>query len=150
VVNPGAEDFDREVAWMERKVEAGARFFQTQAVYDPWAFERFMTRAAYLRVPVLATYVVPRSGEMARRINRSVPGVRVPQAIIDRLDAASDKAACAIEVSAPILRELAAMSQGLHLIAVSWESRFQALLAAAGIEREATSQAPIGGGEHAG
>jgi methylenetetrahydrofolate reductase (NADPH) len=87
---------------------------------------------------------------MARRMNRSVPGVRVPQAIIDRLDAASDPGECAIEVSAPILRELAAMSRGLHLIAVGWESRFQALLEAAGIEREAGARAQIGGGEHAG
>lgn len=135
VVNPGAEDLDREIARMEQKVEAGARFFQTQAVYDPASFERFMRRVEYLRVPVLATYIVPKSAGMAHRMNRSVPGVHIPDAIIQRLDDAPDRVACAIEVSAPILRGLKDASQGLHLIAVGWESRFPAILAAAGIDR---------------
>ena len=138
VVNPGASDLDHELAWMEQKVEAGAQFFQTQAVYDPGAFERFMMRIDRLRVPVLATYVMPKSPEMARRMNRSIPGVHVPEAMIQLLDATEDKPACAIELSAPILSRLAASCQGIHLIAVGWEHRFSDILVAAGLARSQT------------
>lgn len=134
VVNPGAEDLDREIAWMEQKVEAGATFFQTQAVYNPDAFEGFMRRVEHLGVPVIATFIVPKSGDMARRMNRSVPGVQIPDEIIRRLDAAPDRRECAIEVSGPILRGLAETSRGIHLIAVGWEDRFPAILTAAGID----------------
>ncbi len=91
VANPGAADLDSELARMEAKAEAGARFFQTQAVYDPAAFERFMVRAERIGVPVLAGYIVPKSGDMARRMNRTVPGVLIPDEVIQRLDAASDR-----------------------------------------------------------
>jgi 5,10-methylenetetrahydrofolate reductase len=135
VVNPGAEDVEHELAMMELKAEAGARFFQTQAVYDPPAFERFMARADRFGVPVIAGFIVPRSAEMARRMNRSVPGVRVPEEMIARLDGATDKVRCAIELSAPVLRHLAHIAQGLHVIAVGWEEHLPALLTAAGVER---------------
>lgn len=135
VVNPGADDIDREIARMERKAEAGAQFFQTQAVYEPKAFEAFMRRVEHLQSPVLATYIVPRSGDMARRMNRSVPGVHIPAWMIERLDAASDPPECAIEISATVLRELASMCRGLHVIAVGWEARLASILSAAGVDR---------------
>jgi 5,10-methylenetetrahydrofolate reductase len=134
VVNPGAADLDREIARMEAKVEAGARFFQTQAVYDPAAFERFMARAGRLGVPVLAGFIVPKSGDMARRMNRSVPGVAIPDEIIGRLDAAADRVASSVELSGRLLAQLAPMCQGLHVIAVGWEQHLPAVLEAAGLE----------------
>jgi 5,10-methylenetetrahydrofolate reductase len=138
VVNPGAPDLDAELAWMEQKAEAGARFFQTQAVYDPRAFERFMTRAGRLGLPVLAGYIVPKSGEMARRLNQTLPGVRVPDSMISALDETDDKAARSIELSGRVLAELRTLCQGLHVIAVGWEARFPELLQAAGIDGPST------------
>jgi methylenetetrahydrofolate reductase (NADPH) len=135
MVNPGAEDLDREIGRMEQKAEAGANFFQTQSTYDPLTFERFVARADRLRVPILAGYILPKSGEMARRMNRSLPGVRVPDEVIARLDAAPSNVECAIELSVPILKRLAAASQGLHVIAVGWESRLPQILDAAAITR---------------
>jgi 5,10-methylenetetrahydrofolate reductase len=133
VVNPGAPDLDRELRHMEAKAEAGARFFQTQAVYDPHAFERFMLKAGALGLPVLAGYIVPKSGEMARRLNQGLPGVRVPDGFIARLDEAADKAAVSVELTGRILRELAPMCRGVHVIAVGWEERLPDILDAAGI-----------------
>jgi 5,10-methylenetetrahydrofolate reductase len=135
VANPGAADLDRELRHMEAKAEAGARFFQTQAVYDPPAFERFMARAGRLGLPVLAGYIVPKSGEMARRLNRTLPGVRVPDGFIARLDEAVDKAAVSVELSGRILEDLAPMCRGVHVIAVGWEERLPDILDAAGIAR---------------
>jgi methylenetetrahydrofolate reductase (NADPH) len=135
VVNPGAADLDLELARMEEKAEAGARFFFTQAVYDPAAFERFILRADKLRVPVIAGFIVPKSGDMARRLNRGLPGVAIPDDLVAALDASTDKAATSIELSGAILARLRPMCRGLHIIAVGWESHFPALLAAAGIAR---------------
>ena len=134
VANPAADDIDREVARMQAKVEAGSRFFQTQAVYDPNVFEHFMARAGALAVPILATFIVPKSAAMARRINASVPGVRIPDNVIDELDRAVDTAAMAIEISGRIISELRPLCRGVHVIAVGWESRLPEILAAAGIQ----------------
>jgi 5,10-methylenetetrahydrofolate reductase len=135
VVNPGAEDLEAELRRMEAKVEAGAQFFLTQAVYDPPAFERFMSRAERLQTPVLAGYIVPKSGDMARRLNRTLPGVQVPEGMIRRLDEVEDKVACSIELSGRIIERLIECCRGIHLIAVGWEGRMQDLLAASGISR---------------
>ena len=71
--NPGAPDVDVEVGRMEQKVQAGVRFFQTQAVYDPEQFARFMDKARYLNVPILAGILVLHSGRAARYLNANVP-----------------------------------------------------------------------------
>jgi len=135
VVNPGADDLDDELRRMEAKVEAGAQFFLTQAVYDSPAFERFMSHADRFQTPVLAGYIVPKSGDMARRLNQTLPGVQVPDEMIRLLDEVEDKAACSIELSGRIIERLAESCRGVHLIAVGWESRMPDLLAASGITR---------------
>ena len=134
VCNPAAADTSREIDRMLAKVEAGARFFLTQAVYDPSAFERFIRCAAGVRVPVLATFIVPKSAAMARRMNATIPGVAVPKRVIEHLDGASDTIAASIEISGRIVSELALMCRGVHIIAVGWEDRLPAILDAAGIQ----------------
>ena len=135
VVNPGASNLDAEIRRMEDKAEAGAQFFQTQAVYDIALFERFMTRAARFDVPVLAGHIVLKSAEMGRRLNETLPGVQVPSEVLRQLDQADDKAARSIELSAHILRSLRTLCQGLHIIAVGWEALLPELLQASGIDR---------------
>ena len=90
VVNPGADDVERELARMEDKVRLGAAFFQTQGVYDPAAFESFMSSAGRFGVPVLAGVIVLKSARMARFLNARLPGVHVPQPLIDEMEAAAD------------------------------------------------------------
>ena len=79
VVNPGARDLDKELQRMEEKIQAGAAFFQTQAVYEPGSFERFMNVAQKFNVPVLAGLIVLKSANMARNLNANLPGVFVPR-----------------------------------------------------------------------
>ena len=86
VVNPGADDLDREIGRMEEKIAAGAAFFQTQAVYDAGDFERFARRVEGYGVPIIAGCIMLKSGNMARNFNANVPGISVPDAIIDRMD----------------------------------------------------------------
>ena len=128
VANPGADDVDHELARMEEKVRRGAAFFQTQAVYDAAAFETFMDSARGFGVPVLAGMIVLKSARMARFLNDKLPGVSVPQSIIDEIDAATDRAATSIQITARLIREVRGMCDGTHIMAIGWESRIPAIL----------------------
>lgn len=133
VANPGAADVARETARMEEKVQAGAKFFQTQAVYEPAAFERFAKVAEQFGVPLLAGYIMLKSGRMARNLNDTMPGVNVPEGLIRELDAADDRPAASVRMAGRIIRELRPMCQGVHIMAIGWESRIPLVLEAAGL-----------------
>ncbi len=133
VANPGAPDLDREVRRMEEKIEAGAVFFQTQAVYDAALFERFMNEARGFNVPILAGLIVLKSANMARNLNANLPGVFVPDAIISDLDSAESRARQSVEISARIIRDIRDMCDGVHIMAIGWEARVPQILEAAGV-----------------
>ena len=133
VVNPGAPDLDKELRRMEQKIEAGASFFQTQAVYDPLAFEKFMKAVQSYGVPIIAGFIMLKSGSMARNLNASLPGVFVPEEIIQDLDHAENRGDTSVEIAARIIKEIRPLCQGVHMIALGWESRVPLILQAAGI-----------------
>jgi 5,10-methylenetetrahydrofolate reductase len=133
VVNPGADDPDKELQRMKEKVDAGARFFQTQAVYDVDSFARFMERTKSFGMPVIAGFIVLKSGDMARRLNATLPGILIPEPLIAELDAASDKPAASVAMAGRIIGGLREVAQGAHIMAIGWESRVPAILDAAGI-----------------
>jgi 5,10-methylenetetrahydrofolate reductase len=135
VANPGAPDLEREIAHMQEKVAAGARFFQTQSVYDVGVFERFMTRASSIGVPVIAGFIVLKSAAMARRLSDTLPDLDIPDVILREIEASPDEAERSIGISGRILSELRQVAQGLHVIAVGWESRIPRILEQAGVER---------------
>ena len=135
VVNPGAPDLDKEMRRMEDKIEAGASLFQTQAVYDPEAFEGFMRRARKFDVSIIAGLILLKSGDMARKLNASLPGFSVPDAIIAELDDATDRRQKSAEITARIVRAIRPMCDGVHLMALGWESLIPQILESAGIER---------------
>jgi methylenetetrahydrofolate reductase (NADPH) len=132
VVNPGADDLDAEVRRLEEKVEAGADFVQSQAVYDIAAYERFARRIEHLPVAVLAGIIPLKSIAMARWLNEKIPGIDVPEAIIRDLSAAPDFEAASIELAARTIRELQGISRGVHIMAIGWESRIPEILSRAG------------------
>jgi len=133
VVNPGASDLDKELARMEDKVKAGAAFFQSQAVYDPGHFEKFMVRAREFGVPVLAGMIVLKSAKMGKNLDANLPGVSVPQPIIDEMENAYDRSAASIRITAELISQVKSMCDGVHIMAIGWESRVPAILAAAGL-----------------
>ncbi len=133
VCNPGSPDMDGELRRMEEKITAGAEFFQTQAVYDPKAFGTFMAEAKAFDVPVLAGMILPKSGDMARNLNANLSGVTVPDGLIDELDSAEDKSAKCIEIAARTINEISSTCQGVHIMAIGWESRIPIILRAAGL-----------------
>ena len=133
VVNPGARDLDKEIDRMVEKREAGATFFQTQAVYDPGAFERFVKRVEPLGIRLLAGILPVKSPKMAAYMNEHVPGIEVPEALIRKIADADDRAAASSEMSASIIAEIRPMCRGVHVMAIGWEDKVPGILEAAGV-----------------
>ncbi len=133
VVNPGASDLDTEIDKMKAKVDAGAQFLQSQAVYEPESFERFMNAAHDIKVSVLAGVILLKSAKMARYMNESVPGIHVPDPLIAELEDAPDKAEKSIDIAARIIGKIAPMCQGLHIMPLGWEDKIPALLDTASV-----------------
>jgi len=136
VVNPGADTeaaFELQLIKMEKKIEAGARFFQTQAVYDIDTFARFMKRVEGFNIPVLAGIIPLKSAGMARYMNKKVAGVFVPDELINKMAEAEDKAKTGIEIAANIIKELTDICHGVHIMAIGWEKKVPEVLDAAGL-----------------
>jgi 5,10-methylenetetrahydrofolate reductase len=136
VVNPGAdteEAFELQIAKMEKKVAAGAKFFQTQAIYDPAVLERFMNRIAHLNIPVLAGVIPIKSVGMARYMNENVSGIMVTDELIDRMAKAEDKVRTGIEIAAELIKQYKDLCHGVHIMAIGWERKVPAIIDAAGL-----------------
>lgn len=131
VVNPGGNPVEAQIIKMEKKIKAGASFFQTQAVYDVGAFEKFMKRVTPFKMPVLAGIILLKSAGMARFMNKNVAGVFVPEPLIQKMAKAEDRVKTSIEIGAELIRELKGMCQGVHIMPIGWESKVPALLDAA-------------------
>lgn len=134
-VTPGADPLEMQIIKMERKIESGAQFFQTQAVYDPKIFESFMKEASKFKVPVLCGIVIIKSPGMAKYMNSSVPGVFVPDSMIKPLAEASkeDRPKKSIDLMAEFIRQIEPMCQGLHIMAMGWERYVPELLDMCGL-----------------
>jgi methylenetetrahydrofolate reductase (NADPH) len=132
-VTPEADVLEPQIIKMERKVEAGAQFFQTQAIYDPKKFADFMSTVRHLKVPILAGIVVLRSAAMARYMNEKTAGIRVPSKIIDEMDQATDKAAKGVEIAVRTITEVKGLCQGVHIMTIGQEKRTSDIIDAAGL-----------------
>lgn len=132
-VTPGAEPVEPELIKMEKKAKAGAQFFQTRAIYEPKKFETFMQEAKKLSVPVLVGIMLLKSASMARFMNRNIAGIYVPDELLNEMEEAEDKVQKSVEIAARLINEMKDMCQGIHIMAMGWESRVAAVLDAAGL-----------------
>ena len=133
VVNPGADPLEPEIIKMEKKIDAGAQFFQTQAVYDIELFKKFLDSIKHIKVPVLAGIVLLKSAGMAKFMNKNVAGVFVPDDLIKEMEETKDKAAKSIEIAARLIKELKPLCQGMHIMPIGWDKKVPAVLDAAGL-----------------
>jgi len=136
VVTPGAEPLEPQIIKMEKKIKAGARFFQTQAVYDTEKFKDFMKQVAHFNVPVMAGIVILKSVGMARYMNANVAGVNVPEELIEELKRDKEKTKSGqtgVEIAIRIINEIKDCCQGIHLMALGWEDKLPAILDGAGL-----------------
>jgi len=138
VVSPCSDSVDVQLAKMEAKVKAGAQYFQTQAVYEPEKFIKFMEKAKQFGVPVQLGIVIPKNAGMAKYMNDNVAGIHVPPEMIEELKRDKEKTKAGItgvEISARIIRECKDYCQGVHIMALGWESKIPDILKLAGLEK---------------
>lgn len=128
VVAPGTIPFEPEWIRFKKKIAAGARFFQTQAVYDMDGFKSFFEEAEKLDVKILAGILLLKSAKMAEYLNKNVPGVDVPQSLIDELEAAPDQLEKGIEIAGRQVKALRGYCHGAHIMAISQEASVPKIL----------------------
>ena len=119
----------------ERKIEAGAQFFQSQLITDFDRLEKFMAEVARpAGKPILAGIFLLKSAKNARFINRAVPGVNIPEHLIDRLEKSSNPLQEGITIAAEQVKLAKSICQGVHLMAVKREDLIPQILEQAGIK----------------
>jgi len=137
IVTPEANPIEPQLIKFEKKIEAGAEFFQTQAIYDLDKFAKFMEYARQFPVKILAGIILLVSARMATYMTENVPGVFVPQNLIDELAAAPKGEAInkGIEIAGRMIATLEKESicHGVHVMAIGREEVVPDILKAAGL-----------------
>ncbi|MDD5196152.1 MAG: methylenetetrahydrofolate reductase [Candidatus Omnitrophica bacterium] len=133
VVNPGADPLEPQIMKMEKKIVAGAEFFQTQAVYDLKVFENFLDKTKHLKTKILAGIVLLKSAGMARYMNKNVAGVSVPEDLIKEMEETKDKTAQSVEISSRLIKKLRPACDGVHIMPIGWDKVVPAVLDASGL-----------------
>jgi methylenetetrahydrofolate reductase (NADPH) len=124
-----------QIAKMEKKIAAGAKFFQTQAVYDANSFAIFMERVEKYKVPVMAGIIPLKNAGMAKYMNANVAGVRVPEDLIQKMSDApkEDREKTGIQIAADLIKQIKPLCQGVHIMAIGWEKKVPEIITAAGL-----------------
>lgn len=137
IVTPEAKPLEPQLLKFEKKIEAGAEFIQTQAVYDMNNFRTFMDYARRFDVKILAGMVLLTSAGMAKFMNKNVPGIFVPQNLIDELAGAPKGKALetGINIAAKMIRTIKEeqLADGVHIMAIGKEETVPRILDLAGI-----------------
>jgi len=137
-MNPGAADFMREVENTRRKIDSGAQFFQTQAIYHTDSLAQMLDATKLDHIPLLAGVIPLKSAKMAAWLNANVPGIRVPAETLEELERAGPEgeAAKGIEIAAKTIRRLRNICAGVHIMAIGWELRIPEILRAADVSAQ--------------
>jgi 5,10-methylenetetrahydrofolate reductase len=137
IVTPEARPIEPQLIKFEMKIESGAEFFQTQAIYDLDNFAKFMQYARQFSVKILAGIVLLSSARMAKYMTENVPGIFVPQNLIDELASAPKGGALnkGIEIAGRMIATLKRESicDGVHIMAIGREEVVPDILAIAGL-----------------
>ena len=137
VVTPESVPLEPQLVKFEKKVEAGAKFFQTQAIYNMDKFKDFMKYARQFPVKVLAGIVVLKSAGMANFMNKNVPGIMVPQELIDEIKSAEKGKALdtGMNIAARHIQQLKEekICDGVHIMAIGMEDKVPEIMERAGL-----------------
>jgi methylenetetrahydrofolate reductase (NADPH) len=137
IVTPEADPLEPQLVKFEKKIEAGAEFIQTQAVYDLDKFKAFMDYARQFNIKILAGIILLTSAPMARFMNKNIAGVFVPQDLIDEIAAAPKGQALkkGIEIAGRMIKRIheEKICDGVHIMAIGKEETVPDIMQAAGL-----------------
>ena len=135
VVTPEADPIEPQMLKFEKKIAVGAEFIQTQAIYSLDNFKRFMDQARRPDVKIMAGIVLLVSARMARYMNQNVPGVFVPDELIEEMAGAKKGKAIetGIRIAGKMIKQLREenICDGAHIMAIGKEDRVPDILEAA-------------------
>ncbi len=137
--SPNEADPAHEALRLEKKINAGAQFIQTQLVYDATILQQWLEaldrRGLLAKVHILAGIGPLRSVKTARFLNERIPGVVVPPRLIERLDRSPAPEETGLEIALELIEQVKALPgvSGLHIMSVGWESILPRLLEQAGL-----------------
>ncbi len=135
VANPNIE----KVARLEKKIQSGAEFIQTQIIFDIERFRQWMAdaRAAGLhqQAHILAGVMVIRSAQSAHFLRDHLPGSRVPDAVVERMTRAADAEQEGVRIASELTQEMLAIEgvRGIHVMSVGWTKAIPQVVEAAGL-----------------
>jgi len=137
--NPEGEPVDLQVLRLEKKVAAGADFIQTQAVFDLDHFKQWMVGVRALGLhkatKILVGILLLNSAERARSLRENVPGMRVSEAVVERLAKAQNPKEEGKQLGQELIRSLAEIEgvAGVHIMTIAWEEAIPEVLTLAGL-----------------
>lgn len=126
VVNPTADDIEKELDKLYQKIEAGVGFFQTQPIFDIKQLEKFLKKVDNIQVPIIYGLMPLKGVKLAKFLNRKVPGIHVPEELIDRLEIKGREAGK--EIAEELLQEMRKLVQGVHIFPMNDNELIQELL----------------------
>lgn len=127
---PEVEPFVVTRPKLAKKADAGARFFQTQAIFGPQRLRMFCGAVEPLGVKVIAGILILKSAKMAEYINRNIPGLKIPPAIVERLADAPDSAAEGVRIAIELALQCRDVCHGVHLMAMGRDEVVPEIVAA--------------------
>lgn len=139
VANPFADPFEVRVYRMEKKINAGAQFIQTQIIFDLERFERWMElvrqRGLHERAYIMAGVMPVKSAKVAAYMQKNVSGMIVPDEMVERLKKAEDQQAEAVEICVEQINKIRQIKgvSGVHVMAVGWEDIVPTIVQKAGL-----------------
>ncbi len=137
IVTPESIPIEPQLIKFEKKIEAGAEFIQTQAVYDMEKLRVFMKYARQFKIKILAGIILLTSAPMARFMNKNIAGVSVPQNLIDEMVKAPKGGAIdkGIEIAGRMIRSIKEenLCDGVHIMAIGKEELVPDIMEAAGL-----------------
>ncbi len=134
-VDPQLKSWSSLQRRFEKKLEAGAQFFQSQMITDFDKLDKFMSQIACVSdKPILAGIFLLKSAKNANFINKYVPGVNIPDSIIERLGNAEKPLEEGVKIAAEQVKLAQTMCHGVHLMAIKREDLIPEILDLAGIE----------------
>ncbi|WP_068116021.1 methylenetetrahydrofolate reductase [Tropicimonas marinistellae] len=137
--NPCVEPLEWRPERLKKKIEAGADFIQTNLIFDMDRFRTFMARVREMglheRAFILAGIGPLTSARVARWMRSRVPGIHIPDALVERLDAASDPAALGQRLCIEAIQEVREIEgvSGVHIMAYRREHLVSEIILQSGV-----------------
>jgi methylenetetrahydrofolate reductase (NADPH) len=134
-LSPGIDPIEPEIIKYEKKIKAGAEFAQTQCVYDKRVLEKLLDATSHLDVPIMPGIAPLKSVGMAKFMAANVPGVTVPEDMIEALKDARDVKEATVDITAGLLRDIKELGfPGVHIMPVGMDEYVGEIIRRAGIK----------------